>query len=675
MDIEDIEGKLIYNIEGKNKELEIEEGKPIGNEDVEIDVKTENLGKDSFRFKLNLKAKKAFEIKDLYLQMGYRYRNGEKVFINGFQSWTETREYDLEEKLSPLSKLVWDMMSFYGDYSFKPYKDEPGYFHGYTYSYLRKVNGEFLFVGSLNDDKGYTIIEHKSPENLLSIKKDCATTLVKTEYEAFDLIIAEAEEKQAFDYYFNAGNWEKPKASIATGWTSWYYHYTDISEKIIQDNLKAFQGKNIPIDIFQIDDGYQKNVGDWLVTNEKFLNGMKTIADQIHTAGYKAGLWLAPFVCDQNSDVFKNNPGWLLTYDDETPIKGGYNPNWGGVFKGSYYILDFYNPNVREHLKKVFKTILEDWGFDMVKLDFLFVAGVIPQHNKPRGQVMTEVMGFLRNVCGDKAILGCGVPLGPSFGNVDYCRIGCDMGLSWDMKSAKKVNMREAISTISSIKDSIHRRHLNGNVFWNDPDVFILRDKKNRLKDDQKHTLFLINHLFGGLVFTSDNINEYDENTLDLYLSAFPHREKVFHSAKANEELYEIEFGIGENEYLAFVNLSGKKRSAKLPRGKFYYREFGFITGHSNVDLDNYQSICFLKVPEEAKYKVAGSSIHLFPGSEVKEVIVNDDKIDITLLPGTMRKGTLYVTVPDGLPRMTVNGKERPTETIYGVKLIKVEVE
>lgn len=674
MDIDDIGGKLSYTINGEERELEIEDGKPASNGDVEIAIQTEALGKDSFRLKLSLKAKQTFEIKDLYLQASNRYKNGEKVFVNGFQSWTETREFGLNEKLSPLSKMVWDMMSFYGDYTFYPYKNEEGYFHGFTYSYVRKVNGEFLFIGSLNDNTGYTIIEHNSPESLIRIKKDCATHLVKNEYKAFDLIIAEAEEEQVFKYYFENGNWQKPKANIATGWTSWYYHYHDISEKIVLDNLQAFSQKNIPIDTFQIDDGYQKAVGDWLVTNEKFPNGMKAVADQIHTAGYKAGLWLAPFICDQKSDIFKNNPGWLLTYDNETPIKAGYNPGWGGVFKGSYYALDFYNPNVKEYLKKVFKTVLEDWGFDMVKLDFLFAAGVIPQHNKTRGQVMSEVMTFLKDVCGDKAILGCGVPIGPSFGNVDYCRIGCDMGLAWDLKSAKKVNMREAISTVNSLKDSIHRRHLNGNVFWNDPDVFILRDKKNKLKDDQKHTLFLLNHIYGGLVFTSDNINEYDEATLDLYLSAFPHREKAFQAAKYSDDLYELEFAIGENEYIVFANLSGKKQTTKLPRGKFYYREFGFITGHSNVDLENYQSICFLKVPEEEHYKVAGSSIHLFPGSEVKEVVVEDNKIDVSLLPGTMRKGTLYITVPDGIPRMIVNGKERPTETIYGVKLIKVEV-
>ncbi len=673
MGIDDFKGKLVYTVNGQKAELVFTAGEPAKNADVEITSIADNIGKDAYRLKVKLKALKPFEIKELTLQTDVRYKNGEKVFVNGFQSWTETKEYMLDEKIEKLSKLVWAMMSYYGDYTFYPYTEEPGYFHGFTYSYLRKVNKEFFFVGSLNENSGYTIIEHKTPENLLCIRKDCATVLVKTEYDAFDLIIAEAEERQVFDYYYQNGNWPKPRVKPTTGWTSWYYHYTDISEKIVLDNLKAFKQKGIPIDIFQIDDGFQNAVGDWLNANEKFPNGMKAIADAVHDDGYKAGLWLAPFICEYKSDIFKNNPGWLLTYDEETPVKVGFNPNWGGISHGSYYALDFYNPNVKEYLKKVFNTVLNDWGFDMVKLDFLFAAAIIPQHNKSRGQVMSEVMRFLNEVCGDKLILGCGVPLGPSFGQVDYCRIGCDMGLGWELKSGKMANMRESISTVSSIKDSIHRRHLNRNVFLNDPDVFILRKKKNKLKDNQKHTLFLINHLFGGLVFTSDNISEYDEETLDLYIAAFPHRDKTVHSAYSNDDLYEIEFSIGNSKYILFTNLSGKKRLAKLPGGKYYYRELGFITGHSNTELESYQSRCFLQVPEEP-YQVAGSSIHIFPGSEVGDILVEEGKIDVSLLPNTMRNGTIYITVPDDVRRLTVNGKERPTEVIYGVKLIKVEV-
>ena len=68
----------------------------------------------------------------------------------------------------------------------------------------------------------------------------------------------------------------------------------------------------------------------------------------------------------------------------------------------------------------------------MVKLDFLYSEAMQPRNGKSRGQIMCEAMDFLRECVGEeKLILGCGVPLGPSFGVVDACRISCDVDLKY----------------------------------------------------------------------------------------------------------------------------------------------------------------------------------------------------------------------------------------------------
>ena len=58
--------------------------------------------------------------------------------------------------------------------------------------------------------------------------------------------------------------------------------------------------------------------------------------------------------------------------------------NWGG-----FYALDIYNEEVRQYLKKVFDTVLNTWGYDMVKLDFLYACCIIPYNNKSRGEITT----------------------------------------------------------------------------------------------------------------------------------------------------------------------------------------------------------------------------------------------------------------------------------------------
>ena len=45
----------------------------------------------------------------------------------------------------------------------------------------------------------------------------------------------------------------------------------------------------------------------------------------------------------------------------------------------------------------------------------------------------------------------------------------------WEDKRLKMLRYRERVSTVNSLISAIGRRHLNGKVFWNDPDVFILR--------------------------------------------------------------------------------------------------------------------------------------------------------------------------------------------------------
>lgn len=150
------------------------------------------------------------------------------------------------------------------------------------------------------------------------------------------------------------------------------------------------------IDIFQIDDGYQSATGDWLsIDNKKFPNGMKSVADKIHSTGMLAGLWLAPFGAKFTSKTATQHHDWLIRKKNGHPVTCGI--NWGG-----FYALDIEVPEVKNYIKHFFDVILNDWGFDLVKLDFLYAAAIIPNHGKSRGQLMCEAMDFLRECVGEK---------------------------------------------------------------------------------------------------------------------------------------------------------------------------------------------------------------------------------------------------------------------------------
>ncbi|MGV8981066.1 glycoside hydrolase family 36 protein [Clostridium sp.] len=509
------------------------------------------------KIKVSIVPTSELEIEKLSISTNYSFKESDRIFVNGYQSWTDSREFFIDEKMKTISKFAAPIIKKYqfdkyGDYTFKKYSRKSGEFHGYTYSYIR--NGKNLnFIGSLTEKSGYTIIQQFVKDNKIIIDKECMGHRINAEYVAFELASIEGSEKNVFDLYFDLMNIKKPKARPMKGWTSWYNYYQNINEDIIIENLNNFRDFDKNIDIFQIDDGYQTYVGDWLdIDFSKFPRGMQYIANAIKAKGYKAGIWLAPFVCETNSKIFKEKKHWILKDSNgELALAGS---NWS-----RFYALDIYNPEVRAYIKNVFSVVLHEWGYDMVKLDFLYAVCLVPSKTKTRGQIMTEAMEFLRECVGDKLILGCGVPLGPSFGLVDYCRIGCDVGLDWNDKVFMRMLHRERISTVNAIGNAIGRRQLNGRAFLNDPDVFLLREDNMILTQTQRQTLSTVNHIFGSLLFTSDNIIKYDSKKHLIFDNIMDLKEKKIQNVESfRNGLVEVVYSQEESEYLAIINLKNK---------------------------------------------------------------------------------------------------------------------
>lgn len=596
---------------------------------------------------------------------------GVKFFGNGIQSWTNSQEYDMDDKMRGVGGILKGAAGYYGDYFFADYKKKKkGYLHSWTYTYLRHQDQEIEFIGSMNESTGYTGFQLDAAEQTLSIQKECAGVKpAKSGYLALDLFFAKGDDPIVFQEYnkaYQVGGTTQAKPAL--GWTSWYHYYTDISEEVILENLNAFKEKNIPIDLFQIDDGFQRSVGEWTTPNEKFPKGMKHIADEIHGAGYKAGLWLAPFICEKKSAITKEHPDWLLQNDKGKPIKAGLNPGWSGV----YYALDIYNPEVRAHVANTLDTVFNVWGYDMIKVDFLFAAAIQPPEGKTKGQVMTDAMQILRELAADKLVLGCGVPLGPSFNQVDYCRIGSDIHMKWEHKLLKVLGMRERLSVWNSLTSTIGRHQLSGNFFLNDPDAFVLRDEKNKLDEHAKFTSFLTNNIFGELVLTSDNISKYDSATLQTYLSGFPFTKKEDISVIKQGDAYEVTFSIDDRKYLAFINLGKKAHTFTVPEGHHYFnnQRISITQPNARLTMEPHQSTILYQI-KGRPYEMLGGKGYLFAGAAMQHYQAsNSGKMSFSWLPQAQKDLPIFITVPDDLKEATVNGKLLKVQKVGGVNVV-----
>ena len=502
-------------------------------------------------FSVYVKAKETITIQKLCAEFEYEYFENEKIFLNGYQSWTDSIEHDINGKMRGISHIPCALnekyaFSQYGDYNFSEYGPN---MHGWSYGYIR--NDEiYSFIGSLSENSGFTQIITQVEKKSVLIIKDCTNLDIIGEWQAMKILFTNGTEKIVFDRYFKElGVKPRKKAKPLFGYTSWYNHYQNINEKKIVDDLNGINSLSCKADVFQIDDGWQTYVGDWLsVNNKKFPNGMKKIADKISESGHIPGIWLAPFICEEQSNLFKNNKHWLIYTDDENFVRGG--SNWSG-----FYALDINNPEVREYIRFVIETLVNEWGYKLLKLDFLYAACIVARKDKSRGQLMQEAMEFLRDCAGDAMILACGVPLASAFGIADYCRIGCDVSLDWNDKPHMRLMHRERISTRNCILNTVFRRHLDGRAFLNDPDVFLLRRYNNTLTEEQKKCLAEINALMGSVLFTSDNFFDYESAEIKELYKILKIRNAEIISADLENDILTLKFIIDNKKYIKRYNI------------------------------------------------------------------------------------------------------------------------
>ena len=501
------------------------------------------------RYAVTLVPKKNFEMIDFSAEMPFYFKKGDKFFGAGYQSWTKTKEWTEDEvmpgtiKLANISEFTKDLARKTSDEWIVNYSYKPGEFHSHCYTYVKR-DDKIKLWGSLSEKTGYTIFKVKMKEGRFYFTKDLLGKVVSEPLKVFDIVYFEGDYEEVFDKYFAMWKMPETRHGMMSGYTSWYNYFQNITEDIIIRDLNGLDPYKDQVNIFQIDDGYETYIGDWLDPNpKKFPKGMKYIADEIHKKGYKAGIWLAPFSCQKISRIAKEHPDWLIKHENGKPMVGTL--AWGGA-----YTFDIYNEEVREYLKNVFDVVLGDWGYDMVKLDFLYSQCIKPRDGKSRGEIMCDAMEFLRECVGDKLLLGCGVPIGPALGICDACRISCDVDLIYKGKFYSRIQVsNEMLSARSAINNSIFRRHLDGRAWMNDPDVFFLRKDNLTFTNEQKYLLGKINNLCGNVLFVSDNADDYDNCAANLLRMFFQ---------KTNEKIITAEY-LNKTDIKLVTEKNGKR--------------------------------------------------------------------------------------------------------------------
>ena len=95
-------------------------------------------------------------------------------------------------------------------------------------------------------------------------------------------------------------------------WDSWKYQ-TGIDEYTLRRNAEI--AARIGIEVFVVDLGWARQIGDWHADPRKFPSGMRALSDYVHSLGMKFGLHFAFAEATETSPVLRANPGWTSTID------------------------------------------------------------------------------------------------------------------------------------------------------------------------------------------------------------------------------------------------------------------------------------------------------------------------------------------------------------------------
>ncbi|HUP87116.1 MAG TPA: glycoside hydrolase family 36 protein [Acidimicrobiales bacterium] len=299
-------------------------------------------------------------------------------------------------------------------------------------------------------------------------------------------------------------------APAPLGWCSWYQYFADVTPDDVRANLEAIAGRGF--DVVQIDDGYQRAIGDWLSTADAWAEGLGPLVHEIQHAGLQPGIWTAPFLVGTDSEVFAANPEWVSTHGPTGhPSKAAYNPgNWGGWALA----LDTTRPEVLDHLRVTYAALV-DQGFDYHKIDFCYAAALPARRHDPtktRAESLRAGLDAVREGIGDGAfLLGCGCPFGPAVGVVDAMRVSADVAPVWAPDNHWPGLYEAAPAAVNAIAASVLRAPMHRRLFINDPDCLLLRPTDTRLDAGQRSFLAAVITGTGAFTLVSDDMRRYSD--------------------------------------------------------------------------------------------------------------------------------------------------------------------
>lgn len=417
----------------------------------------------------------------------------------GYQSWSwsgvsELAALELDDDGIPLAGGDTDSLS--------PASETPA--TSWWAGLLGRPNGPSLHIGTLTapDLKFYVATDGKTLSAIWGHRGESLTVPAGGQIQLPALALQTGDDPQKlWEDWAEAVLVKTPARPLPerppVGWNDWYARYGSVSLADIQqtiDDLAQNDARLQKLDLIQIDDGWERAWGDWQA-NDRFPGGMQAATGMIHDAGYRAGLWMAPFYVSIEAPIYQEHGDWWVRDNAGQTL-----------LHGQLAIIDVSQPEAAAWMQAQVRAQV-DAGFSYLKLDFLYAGAVEGQ----RAQAMTGMQAYaeglrlLREAAGPETeILACGAPLLPSVGFPEYWRSGADIAYSLAPDPDPAFIRWQARSTAA-------RAWANGRFWYNDADPALLRAP---LSDAEARGAIAGMAASGGLWFLGDMLGDISAERL-----------------------------------------------------------------------------------------------------------------------------------------------------------------
>lgn len=627
---------------------------------------------EGLRFSLVMNPLSSVELESLEITGALNYgENIKSVFVNGYQSWTGSRERYPGERMAALG---WPgrLMSFqrYGDAGFYQYSEKKGRFHGYSYAYVR-YDDKLLFAGSLDETAGYTVIGIDTRRNLFSIIKDISGLKLSGRRLMLDLVLMEGKASDVLDAYAGCRRQEPLAARRAFWWSAGRRKAGGGDEVRIRRVLESLRSRKIPVDYFIVDHGWHSSVGDWSKPAAGIPSGMASLAVEIRGSGYKPGLWFAPFVVEMDSAIYRTRKEWLA-HDSKNRVRP---VGWLREYGGLLYALDLSRADVRDYIAGCVARFRDEWSFEFLRLDLLYAAAFSPVPGKNRGEILRDAVDFLVSIKGNLKYEMSGIPLETAFGKTEYCRIAADTTPYWEHLYKRNIHARERASTINALRSTVGRKHLDGLFFANSVDAFHIGGPGVNMEKPRRLTQLLLHYLMGTLVGGRGDVQQYSEEEQHVLFSLFPLLTPRIDEITEFRRTVLIRYSVAQRSYFSAVNLSERVRNYTLPEGLWFWatapeQTSRHLEGGGQHTLKPGWSATYMRIEREAADPFAGSDGHIIPGCEIASIISSGEN-SWTVRPAADALNTFRVWLRvSGNGAVLINGEPAAISvTAEGLKL------